>query len=487
MVRGRKKVRLAVRTAVADDGVDESAYVSLFSGGGIGDLGIAYGGVGARLVAACEIDPKRAALLRAVHPDTLVFARDVAECGADLVSAVRAATHDGATAPWLCLMSPPCQGMSSNGLGRIGDAIRAGKRSEHDARNALFVPGLAVALRLRPRWIVVENVQGMLRRRHSSSSSSSVSPTGGIHTVADGEARIADVIVAELEAQGYAVETAAVDFARWGVPQRRKRLLIVGRQRAGLDEDELRARGTFFPPCQHDAPMPEVTLRDAIADLPALDGRDRLCDDDDPWHCVPRLTEHAHFCVRHTPPEQSAMDNTVCVRCGHDACAPSGRASAARSSSSAVVCDECGAMLPRPAVMRSSEGPRLVRAFKTSYRRMSYDRVANTVTTNSGVASSDVKLHPTQTRVLSVREVMRLCTVSSLPSSSSSRAAVVPWHDRFPDRPSALPPKCTTRCVRSVLGECIPPAALARLAAHLRHWDRRRDVDDDFLRSKATH
>ena len=57
---------------------------------------------------------------------------------------------------------------------------------------------------------------------------------------------------------------------------------------------------------------------------------------------------------------------------------------------------------------------------------MQSDRVASTLTTNSGVISSDIKGHPTQNRVLSLREIMIL---SSLQLCSANEKDVT-W-DRY--------------------------------------------------------
>ena len=63
--------------------------------------------------------------------------------------------------PWLITLSPPCQGMSANGAGRIASSIRAGKRRGEDARNRLILPGIKVLEELQPDWFILENVRRM--------------------------------------------------------------------------------------------------------------------------------------------------------------------------------------------------------------------------------------------------------------------------------------------------------------------------------------
>ena len=60
--------------------------------------------------------------------------------------------------PWLLTLSPPCQGMSANGAGRISSSIRSGKRPKEDERNRLILPGISILENLQPDWFILENV-----------------------------------------------------------------------------------------------------------------------------------------------------------------------------------------------------------------------------------------------------------------------------------------------------------------------------------------
>ena len=56
----------------------------MFSGGGVGDLGVAAAGV--NVISACEIDADRAKLIRKNHPNTFVFEGDIREHQADIIA-----------------------------------------------------------------------------------------------------------------------------------------------------------------------------------------------------------------------------------------------------------------------------------------------------------------------------------------------------------------------------------------------------------------
>ena len=71
---------------------------SLFSGGGIGDVGIEWGNT-IPVLAASEIIPSRAALIRKNFPQTKVFEGDIRKTKWDYINFFH--TKLGANPPWL--------------------------------------------------------------------------------------------------------------------------------------------------------------------------------------------------------------------------------------------------------------------------------------------------------------------------------------------------------------------------------------------------
>lgn len=108
----------------------------------------------------------------------------------------------GAKEPFAVIGGPPCQGFST-----------AGARNVQDPRNRLIFNYLRIVAEVRPRWFVFENVEGLL-------------------TSALG----ADVfaLVREFLWLGYSVRVHKINLAAYGVPQTRKRVLIIG-NRLGMD------------------------------------------------------------------------------------------------------------------------------------------------------------------------------------------------------------------------------------------------------------
>jgi len=93
----------------------------------------------------------------------------------------------------------PCQGFSN-----------AGKKADDDPRNTLFLEFLRATRLLEPSLIIGENVKGLVSRKTTS-----------------GEMYI-DVIVSEFEKLGYNVIYQIFKTEKYGVPQSRERLIIVG-------------------------------------------------------------------------------------------------------------------------------------------------------------------------------------------------------------------------------------------------------------------
>src|SRR5690606_27889946 len=125
---------------------------------------------------------------------------------------------------------PPCQGWSIQRRG--GTAV--------DERNDLTVQFVAIAVALRPKAIVMENVPTILGKR------------GAQHL------RLVDQM---LDDAGYSTSKDVVDAAWYGVPQFRRRAVVVGIRR------DLGAE--FRLPSPSHRPNAYRTVRDAIGDLPS--------------------------------------------------------------------------------------------------------------------------------------------------------------------------------------------------------------------------
>lgn len=100
---------------------------------------------------------------------------------------------------------PPCQGFSM-----------AGKRIENDIRNQLVFSYIKFIDCVRPKMILFENVKGFTCAFDKKKNS-------------DAEP-YSKKVIRELENLHYKVKDFVIDFSKYGVPQRRKRFILVGIQ-----------------------------------------------------------------------------------------------------------------------------------------------------------------------------------------------------------------------------------------------------------------
>ena len=108
---------------------------------------------------------------------------------------------------------PPCQGFSF-----------AGRRVEEDPRNLLFKKYVEVVDALQPQAHILENVPGM-RVAHARRNVVDLPVPG---EQAEKPRSFYDKLVDSLDVAGYRMEAMLVDSSRFGVPQRRSRLIAVG-------------------------------------------------------------------------------------------------------------------------------------------------------------------------------------------------------------------------------------------------------------------
>ena len=427
--------------------------VSLFSGAGIGDLG--YRGAGITFAAMCEVEENRSALAHANFPESRHYAQDISTIHEPFCSFVEGQLVSESQRLFLLSCTAPCQGMSKNGQGTLLKNIREGKRPSLDPRNKLILPALAIITRLKPLWVVFENVTEMRNT---------------IIEDAEGRLRFILDIVEEKLAPEYAGEAYTIELADYGVPQRRQRLITVYSRDPNAQE-MLKSGGRFVPQPTHamngtGGRKNWISVAEALCDFPKLDAKSlvQASHPDIPFHRVPVLDEKKYTWISHTPPGMSAFDN----QCNNPLCFYEGNAAhgAERNAEginqgrkdTPLYCNRCGAMLPRPYAVSESGERKIMSGFTSAYKRMAADRPAPALTRNLSYPCSDQKVHPTQNRVLSLAEAMRLQTISSYPylwrlqTKREVKVEGIPASDTL---------------IRHVIGESVPPLFFEILARHL--------------------
>jgi DNA (cytosine-5)-methyltransferase 1 len=212
--------------------------ISLFSGCGGCSLGLLQAGID--VVLAVDIDRDACETYKSNFQPEMVWP------GIDLATIQPQALLERAhLAPGqidLIVGGPPCQGFSS-----------AGAKDWDDPRNTLLRHFVEIVLDLRPTWFIMENVEGLL------------TANGGIFII--------EAITRFLEA-GYWVRARKVYLEQFGLPQKRKRVLVVGNLER-CDFDFPAPTHDQYPELWSERP-PLLTVMNAIGDLPAPSDADTI-------------------------------------------------------------------------------------------------------------------------------------------------------------------------------------------------------------------
>ncbi len=191
--------------------------VDIFSGAGGLSLGAEMAGINVRY--AVEINKSASETFALNHPHANVLCKDIKE--------VKLQDFSCPGEVFVVMGGPPCQGFSmSNTRNRTMD----------NPKNHLFKEFVRLVKELNPVWFIFENVWGITNIEHGD---------------------IVPEIAKCFEDLGYRVSYKVLWAHEYGVPQKRNRFFMVG-NRDGIVYD-------FPKPFDY-----EVTVRDAIEDLPVL-------------------------------------------------------------------------------------------------------------------------------------------------------------------------------------------------------------------------
>jgi DNA (cytosine-5)-methyltransferase 1 len=311
--------------------VTSAVAIDLFAGGGGLSQGLKQAGF--VVSAAVEIEPAACATYSANHPGTVIFQHDIRKiAGQELLRTSPTGQID------LIAACPPCQGFSS----------LTAKYRRDDPRNELIFEFVRLVREIRPSTIMMENVPGLAKG-------------AGSH--------LFEMAMQDLQTQGYRLSYDVVDVADYGVPQRRRRLVVLGSR---CDSIEIpRATHSRAP---QEGQRHWVTVRDAIAH------------EDRPVTLKRALALGGAHSVRWNVVRNMSDINIERLR-------------AARPGKSRATL---------PVELRPRCHQQADTGFSNVYGRMSWDEPSPTITGGCTTLSKGRFGHPSQLRTISVREAALL-------------------------------------------------------------------------------
>ena len=319
--------------------MSKNKVVSLFSGGGGLDLGFKQAGYD--IIWAIDND-KNAVETYKKNIGNHIVLEDINKI--DLNAIPNADVVIG---------GPPCQSFSL-----------AGKRNVEDARGQLVWRYLKIINKIKPKAFVFENVTGILSAKNST-----------------GE-KVFDLLKDEFRKIGYIINTKVLNAADYGVPQRRKRVIIVG----------LMNNSFKFPLPTHNKDGTNglrkyVSVEEALEDLPDI------IDGNNEYKHIPKneyqkkIRNNNKIITDHIMPQMSELDKIIVssVKPG-------------------------GNYMDIPSDINSERIKRLQKSggHTTCYGRLDPNLPSYTINTYFNRPNVGCNIHYKENRLITVREALRL-------------------------------------------------------------------------------
>ena len=311
--------------------------IDLFAG--VGGLSLGFEQAGFQVVLANEYDAEIAAAYQKNHRESKMVVGDITKLDLEETFGPLAGNVD------VIIGGPPCQGFSQKGQ----------RKTIHDKRNFLFQYYVKVVELVRPRYFVMENVPNLLTAEKGYFQKE----------------------IAELfHNMGYSLNAGVLNAADYGVPQNRRRAVILGKRDGAAPELPRRQ-------AKH------VTIWDAIGDLAFLSSGEGQ--EEQPYADLP-----ASNYAKSLRGDMNVLHNHVATR--HSKLA---------LERLALIPPNCGKeVLPEEHLTKS--------IYSGTWSRMIKDDISVTITTRFDTPSSGRFTHPYLDRAITVREAAR---IQSFPDS----------------------------------------------------------------------
>jgi DNA (cytosine-5-)-methyltransferase len=351
--------------------------IDLFAG--VGGLSLGFEMEGFDILLANEFDQSIATAYKENHKSTNVVVGDITSLDLSKVFGEYVNKID------VVIGGPPCQGFSQKGK----------RKTINDERNFLFKHYVEVVKFVKPKYFVMENVPNLLTAEKGF---------------------FLNEIKGLFKDYGYSIRYGILNAADYGVPQNRRRAIIIGKYLANPPELPL--------PCKQ-----KLTIWDAISDLAYLESGEGEFEQE--YRNSPKsdyekkMRKESKILYNHMATKHSAL---------------------ALERLSLIPPNAGKEVLPKKHITKS--------VYSGTWSRMKQNDVAVTITTRFDTPSSGKFTHPFLNRAITVREAARL--------------------QSFPDTFKFIGSKMSQM---KQVGNAVPPL-LARKIAHVIMNDIKRDNNE---------
>lgn len=312
--------------------------IDLFAGAGGFSLGLSKNYI--NIIIANEIEKDFAKTYELNHPKTKMLNEDIHN-----IDFKKELKNIGYKSVDILCGGPPCQGFST-----------VGSKNKKDKRNSLFWEFLRAVNEIKPKAVIFENV-------------------AGFKSLYNGQAY--ESLIYELKKAGYKVYSSVLNAADYGLPQLRKRTIIIGLTKKYSFEfpKKIRSKDKSFFEDEY------LTAMSAISDLPKL----KIGEEKKKYSCKPKNDY------------QKKMRGNIKILTEHN-CSNYGK----KMQKIISLVPPKGDINDIPIHLRPKK------YFNNVYARIDPVKPSPTITRNFGTPSSSRCIHPFQNRALSTREGARL-------------------------------------------------------------------------------
>ena len=367
--------------------------LSLFANVGVSEA--LLNSINSEITIANEIDNHRCNFYKYVYPNVKIINGDIRdrEIFNSIVSESLKMNVD------FIIATPPCQGMST-----------VGKQYAFDKRNQLVSYAIDIIKKIKPKYILLENIPQQLRTHIRVQNSEILIPN----------------YIKKILKNDYHINDSVINAADYGVPQIRKRSLFLLTRR-DLSEE--------FKFLNDDEFVDHINLSKSIGRLPSLDPKIQEFNLKEQIDYFPQYSKKIESGLKiskwHRPPLHKLRHVKVMMHTQEGQ----------------------SALLNKKIFPINKNGTR-IKGYKNTYRRQLWDRPAYTVTTYNGAVCSQDNVHPGRQILLKNKKIQSDPRVFSIYELLIVMSIPQNW---------SMPDWANDSLIRHSIGEGLPPLIVQKL------------------------